>query len=287
MHRGQDRETVPITFTKVDDSVSVDRLPQTARLTNEAAFQKRFGLALIASFGLHAVMFAFAPGIPTKATPAKSQVLKTFTVGLANLDTRPNPGISTDQQQRVAERVTSPEVPASPPPPIVQQIPQSTQNLSSEPAQVSFDSQKLPDSDMAAVDPPRPLSPFVDQSSQVVYDDKVPVTGNRDQPSGGDDKPPDTAKIGEEFKLAFMSLLAYPEAARRRGVQGTVGLRITMVADGRIVEVLVTQTSGSSILDRAAVAAAMATPGPLAGPGRRLELALRVSFKAGQVLARP
>lgn len=98
---------------------------------------------------------------------------------------------------------------------------------------------------------------------------------------------PDAVQISRDFKLAFMGLLAYPEAARRRGVQGTVGLRIVMDGEGRIVEALVNQTSGSSILDRAAVAAALATPGPLAGPGRRLELALRVSFEAGQVLARP
>jgi TonB family protein len=97
----------------------------------------------------------------------------------------------------------------------------------------------------------------------------------------------DAARIGEEFKLAFMQLLAYPEAARRRGVQGTVGLRLVMESDGRIAEALVSQTSGSSILDRAAVNAALATPGPREGPGRRLELSLRVSFEAGRVTARP
>jgi protein TonB len=48
---------------------------------------------------------------------------------------------------------------------------------------------------------------------------------------------------------------AYPESARRRGEQGDVLLRVEVAADGQPLEVSVTQGSGFSLLDDAAMAA--------------------------------
>lgn len=47
----------------------------------------------------------------------------------------------------------------------------------------------------------------------------------------------------------------YPESARRAGVQGTAVLRVRVLADGTVGELLIEQSSGNSDLDAAAVEA--------------------------------
>ena len=44
----------------------------------------------------------------------------------------------------------------------------------------------------------------------------------------------------------------YPERARQRGDEGTVGIRFTVDAAGRVLDVAVTRSSGSTLLDDAA-----------------------------------
>ena len=52
---------------------------------------------------------------------------------------------------------------------------------------------------------------------------------------------------------------AYPERARRAGVEGVVGVRIVLAADGTVRHVELTRSSGSRLLDAAALAAARAS----------------------------
>jgi TonB family protein len=52
---------------------------------------------------------------------------------------------------------------------------------------------------------------------------------------------------------------AYPERARRAGVEGVVGVRIALAPDGSVRQVELTQSSGSRLLDEAALAAARAS----------------------------
>jgi periplasmic protein TonB len=49
---------------------------------------------------------------------------------------------------------------------------------------------------------------------------------------------------------------AYPEAARRHEEQGTVDLMVRVLRDGSVGEVVVKKSSGSPILDQAAIAEA-------------------------------
>jgi protein TonB len=44
----------------------------------------------------------------------------------------------------------------------------------------------------------------------------------------------------------------YPERARQRGDEGTVGIRFTVDAAGRVLDVAVIHSSGSTLLDDAA-----------------------------------
>jgi len=52
---------------------------------------------------------------------------------------------------------------------------------------------------------------------------------------------------------------AYPERARRAGAEGVVGVRIALAADGSVRAVELTRSSGSRLLDEAALAAARAS----------------------------
>lgn len=52
---------------------------------------------------------------------------------------------------------------------------------------------------------------------------------------------------------AFEAHKTYPEVARRRGVEGTVRLRLRLSADGRLLSAKLASSSGSTLLDRAAL----------------------------------
>ena len=52
---------------------------------------------------------------------------------------------------------------------------------------------------------------------------------------------------------------AYPDRARRAGAEGVVGVRIALAADGSVRAVELTRSSGSRLLDEAALAAARAS----------------------------
>jgi protein TonB len=70
----------------------------------------------------------------------------------------------------------------------------------------------------------------------------------------------------------------YPEAARLRGTEGTVRIRLSISVEGRLVRAELASSSGSSLLDRAAldlVAAVFPMPNPT---GRKLAPIIGVSY---------
>jgi len=70
------------------------------------------------------------------------------------------------------------------------------------------------------------------------------------------------APVAEVFvppSFLFRHEPAYPERARRAGVEGVVGVRIALAPDGSVRQVELTQSSGSRLLDEAALAAARAS----------------------------
>jgi periplasmic protein TonB len=72
--------------------------------------------------------------------------------------------------------------------------------------------------------------------------------------------------------------LRYPEAARRRGTEGIVGLRIELDRTGALANLQVVRSSGSALLDRAA-GDAVRTSLPVPNPeGRPIAFELSVRF---------
>jgi TonB family protein len=70
------------------------------------------------------------------------------------------------------------------------------------------------------------------------------------------------APVAEVFvppSFLFRQEPAYPERARRAGAEGVVGVRIVLAANGSVRQVELTQSSGSRLLDEAALTAARAS----------------------------
>ena len=92
-----------------------------------------------------------------------------------------------------------------------------------------------------------------------------------------------SSRLATELAAFIESHKNYPEAARRRGTEGTARLAISIDAAGRLLTVRSVESSGSALLD-AAAEALLRSAFPLEeGPGERLEIAIAVRY----VLARP
>jgi protein TonB len=71
--------------------------------------------------------------------------------------------------------------------------------------------------------------------------------------------PSPVAEVFVPPSFLFRQEPAYPERARRAGAEGVVGVRIALASDGSVRQVELTQSSGSRLLDEAALAAARAS----------------------------
>ena len=107
------------------------------------------------------------------------------------------------------------------------------------------------------------------------------------------DAPPAPAAAGSsatswegQVLARLAKVKAYPEAARRAGIEGIVLVRFTVVRDGALLGVALAASSGSPMLDHAATAAVTrAAPFPPIPPARpdRVELTVPVSFSLSSV----
>ncbi len=91
------------------------------------------------------------------------------------------------------------------------------------------------------------------------------------------------APVAERFVppcFRFRQEPTYPERARRAGAEGVVGVRLVLTADGAIRSVELTQSSGSRLLDEAALAAARAsTFAPASRNGAAVEAEAIASYR--------
>jgi protein TonB len=67
--------------------------------------------------------------------------------------------------------------------------------------------------------------------------------------------PPPPRVENTEAALVRYAPPPYPESARSRGVEGSVAIEVTVLADGTVSDVRVVRSSGAAVLDRAAVRA--------------------------------
>lgn len=105
------------------------------------------------------------------------------------------------------------------------------------------------------------LTPTIIQrplSAQKKASYKSPHPGSGGQASAAPDKKPLNAEDGmgfyiEDLKARIASSMGYPDLARDLDLKGRVKVRLRILADGRIKEALVIDSSGSPLLDNSAV----------------------------------
>ncbi len=89
-------------------------------------------------------------------------------------------------------------------------------------------------------------------------------------------------RIAAQLSTYIEAHKTYPEAARRRGAEGTVRITATIDAHGNPLRIVITYGSGSRLLDEAALAALRAAF-PVARQGSApldLDLAIHYSLRS-------
>jgi len=80
-----------------------------------------------------------------------------------------------------------------------------------------------------------------------------------------DDTGTGLSALAAEIRKRIERARFYPDQARREGIEGTVELEFALSADGQVQEIWVLRSSGSSILDEAAIQVVKrAAPYPIA-----------------------
>ncbi len=72
---------------------------------------------------------------------------------------------------------------------------------------------------------------------------------------------------------------AYPEAAKRRKAQGSVGISLKVAPDGTLSSAAIQKKSGSAILDRAALDLVKGLFPIALRPGEPMEVALSIEYR--------
>lgn len=94
-------------------------------------------------------------------------------------------------------------------------------------------------------------------AASAAHSEAGPATSGRESGTGEDVEGVRKAWLADVNKALHKSY-PYPAAARRRGLEGEVKLKIWVDEDGRIVDVAVHKSSGHEVLDRAAIEAVQA-----------------------------
>jgi len=67
------------------------------------------------------------------------------------------------------------------------------------------------------------------------------------------EEPTDYQRVLSDLRRLIQKSLRYPEVARRKGIEGAVAVQFTMSTEGYAEDMAVSESSGSRILDRAAL----------------------------------
>jgi protein TonB len=195
---------------------------------NEIDARQRL-LALGAVAALHAAViggFIYAqlrpPPTPPEATLSVSFITETA-ASAAPAPTPPQPTPPPERQLMATPKPTPSPMTAPPPKPLAEPEPRREAPKAAQPAPAS---------------PPANAAPSAAAS---------PSTRAAGDPGATTTTPPN-------FSAAYLNnpLPAYPPAAKFRGYQGTVELRVQVGADGRASQVLISRSSGHAELDDAA-----------------------------------
>lgn len=159
-------------------------------------------------------------------------------------------GLAIDAVKQVVERVTTVEVKEEEPPPEPDEPPPPPEDTP-EPT-----SPPPPNAPPALIEMPResPIQTTQRETPPEVFR-RPDVTPEPVRPAEPVERPPSRARgVQPKNQRSWAARIQdnYPRRASIEGIEGTVGVRVTVTSDGRATSCSVTSSSGSSILDDAA-----------------------------------
>lgn len=237
--------------------IAVPEAVPAARVPGRASRRGgRLGACLAVSLSLHAAVLTLVsvPGSGGRGTKDLSTLRVSVSLGAGYAER--DPAAPTAAVPGVPTR-TSPETPPS-------EKPAASRTMSQDAVPPRGAAQDAPDS----TDPSAGTGVF-----------PTPPSGWAG--SGGADFRSASDQAAALLLARVETALVYPEAARRRGTEGVVGLRIALDGSGTLAEMRVSRSSGSALLDKAAREAVAASL-PVLNPGGTpltFELAVRFSLE--------
>jgi protein TonB len=267
------------------DPLEADRLALTAagdvRWPGAAHGTRPPVLAIGAAILLHvavcALTLAFVREPPTPSPPQD----QTVTLVFEPPEAPPYPA---------AEPAASPEVPRPPeavehPDAMAPETPARTVEQPPEPAQPPSPAPRAEEKPAAPPKPPPVHRPVAKtkfaEPARIAEPSRTADATVAPRPS----QPAAEAPIGADWQRSLAAWLAahkvYPELARRRREEGSVGLRFTADRSGRVLNVSVVSSAGSPLLDSAAekmVADATVPPFPAGMPQQTATLTVTIRY---------
>ncbi len=231
-----------------------------------------------------AIDMVFAEASRTRPNPPSPSVAEAIATLPPPVQAMPAPAAAKPQQPivpPVPDVVASPEQPALPPSP--EAIPPPPPPVLAEKAE------PLPLPPLRAPPPPQRPQPARQRNAIVTPAAKAHVPDADATASTTPAAPPPeaAAPANAAWERALAAWLAahrvYPEAARRRGIEGHVTLRFSVNQSGHVAAVTVLRGSGSPILDSAAEA--MVRGAAVPAPPRFMLGQVTVSVQIDYVLA--
>jgi protein TonB len=107
----------------------------------------------------------------------------------------------------------------------------------------------IPPPEIVIEQPPPPVTQAITQIAPVPQPAPPP-------PKPAVAQAPETVRVPAKFDKGSCPIPRYPEYAKRQGLEGLSRIKVLVGADGKTIkDVVVTSSSGSDVLDRAAIAA--------------------------------
>lgn len=246
-----------------------------------AGANRSFGLALLASILLHALLLAALPSLRELAAQLP-QVPAPLVARLTQSAPLPAVGVPTDEARNApAPEKRAPVPPAAkstPPPPIAKA---ASVPLATQPPAPPAASASPVQGPAASAAPPTEAAPAAAASLPSL----APLTRLEPLPAPAAPPGPDPGAL-DRYRLQLVTVAArfkrYPRSAIDNNWEGVVVVRMTIGADGRIVALGVKASSGHEVLDRQALEMfRVATPFVQLPPelaGREFELDLRAIY---------
>jgi len=193
----------------------------------------------------------------------------------------PTPQAPTNQPPPQPEPQPQPiPAPQPPPPPTPPQQSPVAQPPPPEPVQPSLPEPPPPPPAQPRPRPaprPRTVAPVTNPPAA-----PAPAQAPSSAPSGPAPQPaaaPPSAAWRQALAAWLLAHKTYPEPARQRGIQGTVGLRFTLNRDGHVIGLAVSHSSGSDLLDNAAEAMLRNATLPAPDPGQdRITVSVQLHY---------